>query len=544
MFPTAIRVMDVDALLRSAREAVAGGGQPAAAGRPGAGEPGSGAGRTPDWNAFLRCYSRGDGGFERELGRYIRLLEAYRAAFGRSEVAIVRAPGRVNIIGEHTDYNGGPVLPAAIDRDIAAVFAPRGDSAVRVRDARSELGEREFSIVEEIAPFAPGNWGNYVKAAAQEIVRRRLAGGRLRGVDAVVHGTIPAAAGLSSSSALVVLSAVMLLAANRIELTGEQLAELATEAERYVGTRGGGMDQTACVRAEDGAALFIDFATGGVRPIAVPAGYTLVIAHSMVNAPKSGAARDSYNLRAGESRIAGELFRRQLEAQLGRALEENRIGALRFYREELGAETFDALVGRTFHEASYSIEEIASLLDLSPADVRASYHLPGGESQESGEAAVSAGGTGLANDPSAGGDRAHRAEPSAGGYKLCRRFRHVLEESLRVEQLAAALEGARMHEVGELMNESHRSCRDLYEISRPELDELVEIERQAGALGARMTGAGFGGCTVYLVESDEVDASMDEVIEHYYRRARGVEREDWSDLIFPVRMVGGVSALR
>lgn len=485
MFPTAIRVTDVDELLRGAHEAAT------------------------EWGGFLRRYYRCSGGCEGELERYTRLLEGFRAAFGRREVGVVRAPGRVNIVGEHTDYNGGPVLPAAIDRDIAAVFAPRTDARVCVRDLRVELGAREFTIADSIPPYDAGDWGNYVKAAVQEIVRRRLCEGTPRGFDAVVHGTIPGAAGLSSSSAFVVLSAVMLLAANRVEFDRRRLAELATEAERYVGTRGGGMDQTASVRGEDGSALLIDFATNAVRPIAVPAGYSVLISHSMVNAPKSGAARDSYNLRAAESRIAGELFRRMIEAELARPVEEGRIGALRFHREELGAERFEALARRTFREAPYSLEEVASLLDLPPEEVRSRYHLPAGD----------------------------------GGYKLYQRFVHVIEESFRVERLAAALEGGRIREVGELMDESHRSCRDLYEISQPELDELVEIEREAGAIGARMTGAGFGGCTICLVEADRVEATVAGVIERYYRRTRGEHRDDYGDLIFPVRVVGGVSAL-
>ncbi|MFW6368919.1 MAG: hypothetical protein ACOCZ9_04195, partial [Spirochaetota bacterium] len=143
----------------------------------------------------------------------------------------------------------------------------------------------------------------------------------------------------------------------------------------------------------------------------------------------------------------------------------------------------------------------------------------------------------------AGAPRPTRGADSPPRFELFRRFTHVLEESRRVEQLGLALEASDVAAVGRLMNQSHESCRDLYEISCPELDELVEVERNAGAIGARMTGAGFGGCTVYLAEHTAVEGSIREIIEKYYRGSRGLSRDDYSDLIFPVRAVSGVSWL-
>ncbi len=526
------------------------------------------------WTAHFQDHYAGRDGGRSHVERYIQLLEQFRALFGRRDVFLARVPGRINVIGEHTDYNAGPVLPVAIDRDIVAVFAPRSDATISVHDARGEYGSRSFTVRSRIPPFAQGDWGNYVKAAAQELTRSlaRPAGGgggskravapdeglepdaqsertastpSLTGFDALIHSTVPAAAGLSSSSALVVLSGTMLCAANGLSLEPRRFAQLMAEAEHYVGTRGGGMDQTVTILAERDSALFIDFADFVIRSVPLSAQHSFVIAHSLVEAPKSRAARASYNLRAAESRMAGALFRRAAEKELGRSVPHELIGSLRHAGRDLGFRRLRALARNTFHEEPYTADEIASLLAITEEQLDERFHLsdtleaPEAPKRSPAEAATS---TGTGSSGTAGTGGSDRAAAGA-RYKLYQRFTHVLEESLRVEQVVEALAAGDLREVGRLMDASHESCRDLYEISCPELDELVEIERAAGALGARMTGAGFGGCTICLVETARVEETVAELIKGYYQERRSEYRDDYRNLVFPIRAVPGVSVL-
>src|SRR5262245_50531180 len=178
-----------------------------------------------------------------ELERRARMEDTFRAHFGDpTGTRVARAPGRVNLIGEHIDYNDLPVLPMALQRDVALLCRPRADAVVRLANVDERFAPRGFEVSRAIEPFARGDWGNYSKAAAQALARDL---GIARGMDAVVSATLPAAAGLSSSAALVVASALAILAANERELDPLALAELCADAERYVGTRSGGMDQAA-----------------------------------------------------------------------------------------------------------------------------------------------------------------------------------------------------------------------------------------------------------------------------------------------------------
>src|SRR5207302_10050758 len=173
---------------------------------------------------------------------------------------------------------------------------------------------RRYELTDAIPPYTGGDWGNYSKAAAQGLVRH--CGAALRhGADLLVDGNIPSGAGLSSSSALVVANALALLAANDVDIPYETLAELLPEAERYVGTLSGGMDQATSLLARDGHALRIDFFPLRVRTVPLPAGYSIVVCHSLVQAEKSGAARNAYNLRVVECRLACRVLEHALSGR-------------------------------------------------------------------------------------------------------------------------------------------------------------------------------------------------------------------------------------
>ncbi len=213
----------------------------------------------------------------------------------------VRAPGRVNLIGEHIDYCNLAVLPMAIQRDVRIDFTPRSDARIRIVNTDPKHAFVEFEAAAAIASATQGHWSNYVRAAVQYLVSVL---GPLRGFDAVVDGNVPQAAGLSSSSALLVASALATLASNERALPRLELAQGCALAERYVGTNSGGMDQAISLLAEESHALRVEFSPLQVEAISVPSNWRFAIANSLVVADKSGSLRESYNARRAASEAA------------------------------------------------------------------------------------------------------------------------------------------------------------------------------------------------------------------------------------------------
>jgi galactokinase len=314
----------------------------------------------------------------------------------------VFVPGRVNLIGEHIDYHNLPVLPMAIQRGVWIAYQRRDDSRVRAISADVD-GECSFEWTPQLEPGAPGDWCNYVKAAAQAVTGKW---GVLRGIDAAVSGDLPPAAGLSSSSALLTGATLALLRANGINPSFEELMEVLPEGEYFVGTRGGGMDHAAVLAGRAGCALLVEFAPIKVEPVPIPDGWTFLIVHSGSMAEKSSAVKAEFNAR----RAAGQ-----------RAL--MRLGL------------------QSFREAT---REKAPAPDTDEAPV----------------------------------------------------FEHVIGEHERVHAAVEALRRADARLFGRLLLASHASLRDLLRVSTPALDRIVAEAVSAGALGARLTGAGFGGCAI------------------------------------------------
>src|SRR5216110_4144050 len=223
--------------------------------------------------------------------------------------AVVRAPGRVNLIGEHIDYCGLPVLPMALGRSARLAFHPRSDRETRLVNRDPRFAPSAFAVNESIPPAPAGDWSNYARAAVGAVARRFP---DLRGVDALVESDLPIAAGLSSSSALVVAMALAILHANGVSVASLELMELLGKGERYVGTAGGGMDQAIILGAQAGYASRIDFHPLRLTPTAVPADWQFIVAWSLVPAEKSGAARQAYNERTHECDEARRLVAMRL----------------------------------------------------------------------------------------------------------------------------------------------------------------------------------------------------------------------------------------
>ncbi len=340
---------------------------------------------------------------------------------------VVRAPGRVNLIGEHTDYCGLPVFPMAIEQSVQIAFRARTDARVRLANVDPSFAPRELDIEDEIAPYEAGDWGNYAKAAAQILrSRHRITSG----FDGVVLGDIPRAAGLASSSALVVACVLALVQANALGLDRTELMELAATGERYVGTQSGGMDQAICLGAVAGHASVIEFEPLRSTLVRVPGDWRFVIADSGVEAKKSGAAQAAYNARVAECRAA--------------------LAGIRGHRAARDwPETYAEMTRRV------PMDDILTVAGQSLDD------------------------------------------------RLYARVKHLLSEKQRVSAAAEAMRRGDAKRFGTIMNASHQSLRVDYEVSCPELDTLVEMARECGASGARLTGAGFGGCVVMLARRDD-----------------------------------------
>jgi galactokinase len=411
------------------------------------------------------------------------LIEEFREEFGGDPDFLIVAPGRVNLIGEHTDYNGFPVLPVSIPFSIRAATAARPDGTVSLANRKSVYPPRTFILENDIPHSLPGDWSNYVKAAASELVRRSPT--TLRGMNILFDGDIPASAGLSSSSALVIASALALLETNGFHYERIELAEMMAEGERYVGTQGGGMDQAVCLLGEEGKALRIDFFPLRYSPVEFPAGCSIVVAHSLIRAAKTESALLLYNRRPAECRLATALINR-IHAPFPPL---SRLGDLPHHDFFARFRTAEEFVDHTFPEETYSLELIARLCDES-------------ERQITERCLMTRAGTPIPELPD--------------GFRIRQRVLHILTEAERVEKSCEALKRYDDAAFGELMNESHRSCDLHYDISTPELNALTSIMREAGGLGARLTGAGFGGCAIALARDTDIERIAAAVRDEYY----------------------------
>jgi galactokinase len=372
------------------------------------------------------------------------------AAADPAAIRVVRAPGRVNLIGEHTDYNAGLVLPAAIDREIRIAFVPTDDrrvSLTRLGDgdtASFELGDMRQKS---------GAWIDYVAGTAWALAE---AGLPTVGLCGVIGSTLPENAGLSSSAAIELAAAWALLGEAASGIDRLELARICQRAENgYVGVQSGLMDQFASSCGVAGAALLLDCRSTDWRTVALPDGLALVVCHT--GSPRRLGGSE-YNIRRAQCEAAVEGIRR-----------------------------IDPSV-RTLRDVTPELLAVARP-DLDPVVVR-------------------------------------RAE-------------HVIAENGRVLATLAAFEADDRAAIGAIFAAGHASLRDLFEVSSPELDALVEIAAAVpGVVAARMTGGGFGGCTVNLVEIGAVDALGEAVLASYPTRTGLTPR------ILPVTPAEGAGRLR
>jgi galactokinase len=362
------------------------------------------------------------------------LIEEFTRHFQTAPTLLAVGPGRVNLIGEHTDYNDGFVLPVAIKRDIRIALRPRTDRRVHVLSLEYD-DEFEFDL-DDLRYHPDKLWVNYVQGVAWVLQERGIP---LRGFNGVISGNVPRASGLSSSAAIEVATATALLAASdqTTALDGVQIALAAQKAEnKFVGVNCGIMDQYISVLGQEGQALLIDCRSLEYQLIPFPAQAALVIGNTKAS---RSLASSAYNERRSQC-------------------------------EEGVAQLQRVLTG------------VRALRDVTNAQLEA-----------------------------------HKELLSPNVYRRCR---HVVSENERVLQTVAALRQNDLALVGELMNASHTSLRDDYEVSSPALDSMVEAMRSVSDIyGARLTGAGFGGCAVALVPLGREQAVADAIFEKYPKAA-------------------------
>ena len=355
------------------------------------------------------------------------LRDLFRRKFDREPQFVSEAPGRVNLIGEHTDYNEGFVLPIGIDRTVAVAVAAAEGKRVRVYSA--DFNARDEWLIDAPRRTGRQEWRDYVRGVAWAL----LDGGYdLRGADLVIGGDVPQGAGLSSSAALEVAITGALCVVAGVALEPRRAALLCQKAEnQFVGVQCGIMDQLTAASAKAGHALLIDCRSLDFDQVPLPSDLAIVAVDSKVARSLGDTA---YNQRRDECAAAARAM------------------------------------------------GVASLRDANGGAIEG---LP---------------------------------EP------LLRRARHVVSENRRVLDAVSALRAGELSRFGDLMYESHLSLRDDFEVSTPALDLLVELASGVGVIGARLTGAGFGGCTVNLVGRGTVARFEEEVVESY-RAKTGLSAE-------------------
>jgi galactokinase len=356
--------------------------------------------------------------------------------YGKAPEIIASAPGRVNLIGEHTDYNDGFLFPMAIDFTVRVAISRRKDSHLRFYSV--EYKDRKRATLPTLRFRKEDRWANYPKGIIAQFLER---GQALGGMDITIHGDIPQGAGLSSSAALEVAAALAIQDLYGVEVGREDLAKLAQKAENeFVGVKSGIVDQFISRLAKEGHAMLLDARTLNYHyvPLSLK-GVKILITNSKV---PHGLVESEYNHRREECYRCVELLSVR---KPGTALRD------------------------------YTPQEVRDSMGVIPEATR----------------------------------------------KKCL---HVVEENQRVLDAQEALKKKDLEGFGKLMNRSHESLRDLYEVSCPELDWLVKRAWETdGVYGSRLTGAGFGGCTVTLIEEDAIPAYREHIVQ--YERIFGFRPE-------------------
>ncbi|KAG8372853.1 hypothetical protein BUALT_Bualt12G0110200 [Buddleja alternifolia] len=493
----------------------------------------------PIFKSLEPVYGTGSQLEEAEL-RFNKLKSKFIEFFGHAPDIYSRSPGRVNLIGEHIDYEGYSVLPMAIRQDtIVAIRKNENEKVLRIANVNSE----KYSMCtypadpDQEIDLKNHKWGHYFicgyKGFYEYAKSKGIEIGNAVGLEVVVDGIVPTGifiqsmnlssnlssqiddaityamfpsphigSGLSSSAAFVCSATIAIMAALGSNFPKKELAQLTCECERHIGTQSGGMDQAISVMAQSGFAALIDFNPIRATEVQLPAGGTFVIAHSLAESQKAVTAATNYNNRVVECRLASIVLAVKLGMNAEEAISKVKTlsdveGLCVAFAGNHGSSDPVLAVKEYLKEEPYSAEDIEEVINEKLQTV-------------------------FANSPSsldvlraAKHFKLHQVNfqflpfPVYDEIVLKMRAAHVYSEAKRVYAFkdtvsSKSSEEDMLKKLGDLMNDSHFSCSVLYECSCPELEELVKICRDNGALGARLTGAGWGGCAVALVKESIV----------------------------------------
>lgn len=451
------------------------------------------------------------------------LKDIYMEEYGCKPSFFVRVPGRVNIIGEHIDYCGYPVLPMAMEQDIlvAAGLSDEPKLCIRNVNKKYENFDMNINTFEELViendQNEKPNWYKYVLCGVKGALEH-LNNKKFSGIQLLIDGNIPPASGLSSSSALVSAACLSFLYAQKSHLNKTEIASLCAKSERYIGTHGGGMDQAIAFLAERYSAQYITWQPLNATSVALPEDATFVVAHCLAEANK--AATDDFNKRVMECRLAAKILLKLCNAE-----KNDKIITLSEAQVILQSNLEDMveLVYKQLPKDIYTKDEICDLLAVSENELNSLYLSP---------------------------NTRHFKE-----FKLKQRALHVYEEALRVEKFRKicledcdrgsngtngpdkAYENGNgnkletLETLGKLMSASHESLKNLYECSHPNLDHLVDLSKKMG-IHSRLTGAGWGGCILALCPKDKSEDYIKMLKDDFYSKQCNFDKDKAKHFVF------------
>lgn len=463
--------------------------------------------------------------------RYKDVESKFTEKFSKQPHFFTRAPGRVNLIGEHIDYCNFSVLPMAIEVDVVAAVSPTTGSSVCIANTDPKFSDEQFefpldgSLIE--IDLLTQTWGNYFKCAA--IVAHKyilenypdlVDGGKkpLKGLKALFDGNVPTGGGLLSSAAFCIAATLAILRVNNVsQISKADLTKITVVSEHYVGLNNGGMDQCASVNGEVSKVLLIQFKpTLKATPFELPKTQpetVFLITNSLVTANKTETAPTNYNLRVVEVAVAAELIAHKFDLEVVRDSNLNTAtlrGSLdSYFTQKLNEPLWDG------QDIGIGISMLSRMLELVERIYTEEEKL--GFSTETAAAAI-------------GRTEEEFAEIFLKKFpvryeklNLYKRTKHVYSDALRVLQViqtARNFDGNSekyLATLGTLMDESQVSTRDFNNASAPACDKICQIARKNGSFGSRVTGAGFGGSIVHLTTTDRLPRLVDAIRRQYYQ---------------------------
>ncbi|CAH9114999.1 unnamed protein product [Cuscuta epithymum] len=489
----------------------------------------------PIYSILEPVYGAGSQSEEAEH-RFSRLKSKFIEFYGHPPEIYARSPGRVNLIGEHIDYEGYSVLPMAIRQDTIVAIRKRSadepEKFLRIGNVSEKYAICTYPAdPDQVIDLKNHKWGHYFicgyKGFYEYAKSKGIDVGVPVGLDVLIDGIVPTGSGLSSSAAFVCSATIAIMASFGVSFQKKELAQLTCECERHIGTQSGGMDQAISIMAQSGFAELIDFNPIRSTDVQLPDGGSFVIAHSLAESQKAVTAAVHYNNRVVECRLASIVLGIKLGMDPHEAISKVKTlsdveGLCISFATDRGSSDPVIAVKELLKEEPYSAEDIENVTKENLQTI-------------------------FADSPSS-----LDVLEAATHFKLYQRAAHVYSEAKRVyafkDTVSSSLsEDEKLKKLGDLMNESHYSCSVLYECSCPELEELVKVCRDNGALGARLTGAGWGGCAVALVKESHIPHFILNLKDQYYqsRIDKGViNRNDLGMYVFASNPSSGAAIFK